>query len=135
MIGKTEDFFDEKGNVTRQQICMVLARINNVWPEHMADAFAWGVENGIINNSRPGGAATRQEMVTMLWKACGKPDADTSALDAFSDVSVLSGEAQTAMAWAAEVGIVVGYDDGTVRPAANITRGAFAGILYRYLAK
>ena len=35
--------------------------------------------------------------------------------------------------WSGEYGILRGYDDGSFRPDATITRGAFAGILDRFL--
>lgn len=35
--------------------------------------------------------------------------------------------------WSQEYNIIQGYDDGTFRPDASITRGAFAGILDRFL--
>ena len=35
--------------------------------------------------------------------------------------------------WSGEYGIIQGYDDGTFRPDNSITRGAFAGILDRFL--
>ncbi len=35
--------------------------------------------------------------------------------------------------WSGEYGIIQGYDDGTFRPDQSITRGAFAGILDRFL--
>lgn len=35
--------------------------------------------------------------------------------------------------WSEEYGIINGYDDGTFRPDQSITRGAFAGILDRFL--
>ena len=134
MIGKAGDAFGVKENITRQQICMVLSRIQGVKAGSMADAFAWGVENGILDNARPGEDATRAEMVAMLWCAYGKPAADAAALDRFSDVESLTGDEQLAMAWAVEAGVVEGYEDGTIRPAATTTRGAFAAVLHRYLA-
>ena len=35
--------------------------------------------------------------------------------------------------WSGEYGIIQGYDDGTFRPDKSITRGAFAGLLDRFL--
>ena len=39
---------------------------------------------------------------------------------------------ETAISWATEVGILTGYDDGSVRPNASITRQQLAAMLYRY---
>ena len=35
--------------------------------------------------------------------------------------------------WSEEYGLITGYDDGTFRPDNSITRGAFAGIMDRFL--
>ena len=35
--------------------------------------------------------------------------------------------------WSQEYGIIQGYEDGTFRPDNSITRGAFAGILDRFM--
>ena len=35
--------------------------------------------------------------------------------------------------WSQEYGVLQGYDDGSFKPDASITRGAFAGILDRFL--
>ena len=35
--------------------------------------------------------------------------------------------------WSENYGLITGYEDGTFRPDASITRGAFAGILDRFL--
>ena len=51
---------------------------------------------------------------------------------AFSDTS--GHWAENAISkWSEEYGIINGYDDGTFRPDQSITRGAFAGILDRFL--
>jgi len=101
----------------------------------MAAAKDWAIANGIADGTLPGTDATRQEVVLMMWKAFGKASADTSKLNTYKDAASVSAEAQTAMAWAIERGIVSGYDDNTLRPNATITRGAFSAILHRYLGK
>ena len=136
MNGVTTTNFDRSNAVTRQQVWRILARIiNNEDPGSMAAAKEWAVAQGITDGTNPGTAATREEFVTMLWIAYGKPDADASALTTFSDASAISADSTAAMAWAVEQGIVGGYEDGTLRPAASTSRGAFAAILFRYLAK
>lgn len=49
----------------------------------------------------------------------------------FNDVDDGSAHAD-GIHWAAEHGLIDGYDDGTFRPHANLTRGQFATILKRY---
>ena len=136
MNGMSETTFDRINPITRQQVWRVLARlVTKEDPADMSVAKDWAVAQGITDGTNPGTAATREEFVTMLWTAYGKPAADTSALTAFSDADAISADAIAAMAWAVEQGIVGGYEDGTLRPAAGASRGAFAAILFRYLAK
>jgi len=136
MNGKTETTFDRKSNLTRQQVWRVMSRaVTGSDVGSMAAAKDWAVNNGISDGTLPGTDATRQEVVLMMWKAFGKASADTSKLNTYNDAASVSAEAQTAMAWAIERGIVSGYDDNTLRPNATITRGAFSAILHRYLGK
>jgi hypothetical protein len=115
---------------------MILARVTGADPENMAAAKAWAIEKGLTDGTQiPGEAVTREEFITMMWKVYGSPEADTAVLSKYSDADAISAEAQAAFAWATEVGITEGYEDGTMRPSATTTRGAFAAVLYRYLAK
>ena len=78
----------------------------------------------------PKGTVTRGQLVTILHRMAGSPKPTASA--DFTDVApdAWYGEA---VAWAAENGIVNGYQDGTFRPMGNITREQIAAILYRYV--
>ncbi len=72
---------------------------------------------------------TRGQVVTILWRLTGEPRAARN--NQFTDVSS-SAYYNTAISWAAENGIVKGYDSKTFRPNANVTREQLAAILYRY---
>ena len=72
---------------------------------------------------------TRGQVVTILWRLTGEPRVTKS--NSFTDVSSKS-YYNTAISWAAENGIVNGYDAKTFRPDAYVTREQLAAILYRY---
>ena len=72
---------------------------------------------------------TRGQVVTILWRLTGEPRAARN--NQFTDVSS-NAYYNTAISWAAENGIVKGYDSKTFRPNANVTREQLAAILYRY---
>ena len=127
MIGKKADSFDAESDITRQQICMVLSRMEGEELSHMAEAFAWGVENELLEADRPGEAATVREMVTMLWKWFGEPEVEPGEQEASPDAGALTHEEQMAMAWAVEMGIV---EDASAS-GDTLARGAFAQVLYR----
>lgn len=86
------------------------------------------------NSFRPDNNITRAEVATILARLSkGFVDGeiyDGSASDL--DVSVWYA---TYMTYAIENGIISGYEDGTVRPTDNITRGEFAAMLIRFLDK
>ena len=78
------------------------------------------------------GNITRGSFMTMLWRAAGAPVAAEADMD-FADASSLNDMEKAAFAWAVENGVINGYDDGTVRADAGITRGAMAAIAQRYM--
>ncbi len=79
---------------------------------------------------KPGGTTTRAQFVTVLGRLAGakvSQDADTG----FSDV-VNDGWSAGYIKWAAENGIVKGYENGTFGQYDEITREQMAAILYRF---
>jgi len=89
--------------------------------------------NGVGNNKfDPAGTTTRAMIVTILWRLQGSPVV-YYPMD-FTDV--LAGTWYTdAVRWAASIGLVNGYPDGTFKPTGAITRQELATIIYRYEQK
>ena len=133
MNGNTATTFNPNGLVTRQQVWMILARMNDYAPEDMAAAKGWAVANGISDGSNPGNAVTRQQLVTLIWRAEGEPEGDVSALANYPDAASVADYAKEAMAWAIENGVIGGTTQGTLNPAGNANRAQLAVILYRYV--
>jgi len=77
----------------------------------------------------PNGMMNRAMLSTVLYRLAGEPEV-TAAAD-FTDVAADAWYAD-AVAWAAESGIVDGYEDGTFRPAGAVTREQIAVLLYRF---
>ena len=99
-----------------------------------ADGLAWCAGNGLLSGKSetkmaPFDNITRGEIVTMLWRVEGKP-----VVDYFMQYSDVKGSEYYAEAvrWAAAEKVVSGYDDGTFKPAKNITREELAQIIYNY---
>lgn len=99
--------------------------------DYMVDhSYMRGVTNTLPPYFAPDDPATRAMIVTILHRMEGVP---SSAYRYFSDVP--SGQWYTnAVSWAAQKGIVLGYDDGSFRPDAPITREQLATFFYRYAA-
>ncbi len=100
------------------------------WAEEAIAALCEkGVVNGIGGGAfGPGLTLTRAQLVTMLWRAAGEPAAEAAS---FIDVAANTWYT-TAVAWAAENGVVKGYGDGTFGTGDDITTEQLAAILYRY---
>lgn len=98
-------------------------------------AIAWGVDEGIVGGYpdgtfRPTAPVSRQAMVVFLWRLSGEPAGPFPATG-FSDMP--TGTFGTAISWAVDEGITNGYDDGTFRPTAPVSRQAGVAFIYRWV--
>ncbi len=90
-----------------------------------------GVVNGVAEGSfAPNGTVTRAMLVTILGRVDGVQPENWGS-PAFSDVNA-SAWYGPYVAWAESRGIVLGYEDGTFRPNAPVTREQMALIFMRY---
>ena len=130
--------FAPEQTMDRAMVMTVLARLNDVdtaapsggaW---YAQAMEWAVSRGISDGSDPEGQVTREQFVTMLYRAAGSPAATRRELH-FTDAPQISGYALDAMSWAVENGIVGGHGDGTLSPGGAATRAQTAAMLARYI--
>ncbi len=99
------------------------------------DPVCFVYENGLMTGTsattfEPNTSLSRAMLVAVLHRLEGSPQA--SAGD-FTDVAEGDWYAQ-AVNWAASVGVVNGFDDGTFQPNAAITREQMAAILRNYAA-
>lgn len=135
MNGTSATTFNASGTVTRQQLWMVLARINGQSPADMSAAKAWAVENGISDGTNPGNAISRQQLVAILYRYAVMMGYDTTGranLTTFPDSGTMAAYATDAMAWSVAEGIVGGTTQGMLNPAGTATRAQFAVILMRF---
>ena len=132
MNGKSSTAFAPEAKITRAQLWTILARWDDVdltgGKKWYSKARAWAKSQGITGGSRPNAAMTRAEVITMLWRAQGKPAAEQET--AFKDVSADEYYAQ-AVAWAKEKGIAQANSKGRFNPDAACTRAETAAFLYR----
>ncbi len=97
------------------------------------EASMWAVGNGIINGMTestfvPHRESNRAQVVTMLWRAAGSPEAQGE--NPFTDVP--AGEWYTeAVLWAVEKGIVNGMTATTFGPEVICNRAQMVTMLYR----
>ena len=100
------------------------------------DAATYVLNTGLMTGTStstfsPNNALTRGMLVTILYRQAGAPKVETKVSAKFSDCEEDSWYAP-AVVWAAENGIVGGYEDGTFAPNKAITRQEMAKVLYGY---
>jgi tripartite motif-containing protein 71 len=94
------------------------------------------VGNGIISGYpdgtfKPDVTVTREEFAMMLMNVI-KPQTEGVALT-FSDSAMIGAWAQKAVALSVQTGLINGYEDGSFRPNADITRAEMAVIIAKAL--
>jgi len=104
-------------------------------------AVGWASANGIVNGIGgnrfdPNGNATREQVVTILFRYINYLGKDTSAranLSKYTDASSVSNFAKTAMQWAVAAGIMNGTSSTTLSPQLPTTREQLAALLVRMI--
>ena len=146
--GYNDGRFGVNDNVARQQLAAILyraagspaasgtTRFSDVAAgAYYVDAASWAADNGLVNGYQDGrfgvgDNVTRQQVIAILWRWAGSPDA--SAGD-YTDDSAISGYAQTAVGWSRANNIMAGREDGRFDPATPATRVEIVSALYQYM--
>ena len=155
MDGVGDNLFAPNSETTRAQLVTILYRLEGepevsgtsgfsdvaagIW---YTDAVAWAAQNGIVNGVSdtefaPGDDITREQLAAILYRyaACQGYDVSQRAdLSGFGDASSISGYAQEALSWAHAQGLVLGFEDGSLRPQGTASRAQIAAVLMRFLA-
>lgn len=135
MGGYGSGIFAPNRNVTRQQLWMVLGRLNGSHPADMAAARSWAISNGVSDGSNPSATMSRQQMVTMLYRyAQQKGYAVSGSVDLgrYPDSASVAGYAKEAVSWAVANGIMGGTSAGLLNPTGTASRAHFAVFMYRF---
>lgn len=153
MNGTSATTFAPDANTTRGQLVTILYRaagspsvdgMKNPFKDvpagtYYTNAVIWASNNGIVNGTSattfaPEMAINREQLVTILHRYAGKPAADMTVLDGYTDAGTVSSFASAAMAWAVDNGVVNGTSATKLSPLATATRAQIAAILMRYLS-
>ena len=146
--GYNDGRFGVNDNVARQQLAAILyraagspaasgtTRFSDVAAgAYYVDAASWAADNGLINGYQDGrfgvgDNVTRQQVIAILWRWAGSPDASA---ENYTDDSAISGYAQTAVDWSRTNNIMAGREDGRFDPATPATRVEIVSALYQYM--
>ncbi len=123
---------NEKEQVEAAKLTMNFADVTeaNWFYEAVKFVYEAGLMNGESDTLfKPQGNLNRAMLVTILYRLENQPEVTES--NKFTDVA--AGQWYTeAVIWASANGIVNGYEDGTFKPTANVSREEMAAMLMRY---
>lgn len=150
MTGLNDTTFGISESLKRAQFALILYRMAGepevnfeyVFPDvepgdWYAGAVIWANANGIVTGYTdtglfgPADEITREQMVTMLYRFEGNPQASAD-LSSYPDAGLVGQWSLSAMQWAVQKGIISG-DKGMLKPQGMTTREECAMIIMRYL--
>lgn len=136
MTGTSQTTFNPEGTTNRQQLWMVLARLNGENPASMSEARTWAMNNQVSDGTNATQNMTRQQMATFLYRYCTLKgytvSGSTATLSNFPDNDLVSDYAEDALLWAVGNGIMTGTNQGMLNPTGTTNRAQFAVILERF---
>ena len=102
-----------------------------------ADALNWGTAMGVVNGMgdgtfAPDAPVTREQYITMMCRLLG---ATEEAELPYSDADTISPYAVTFVKQAQAMGLLTGYEDGTLRPQTELNRAEAVTLLVRFLGE
>lgn len=122
------------GNKTAK--CDVLVLFNDVdHSEAFFNPIYWAAENGITfgdsnNNFNPFGVCTREQVVTFIWRAMGRPEPRTQSGNPIKDVST-NNVYYKPILWAYQNGITFLDNKGNFNPYGKCTREQVVTYIWR----
>ena len=146
MAGVSETEFSPGTDLTRSQLITILwnskgqPAANGSIPFSDVSEGAWyteavrwaageniarGYGNGKFGTDDP---VTREQMVSLLWRMNGSPDAKNADLSVCPDAGKVSAWAEEAVSWAVDSGVIRGRSSG-LAPLDTVTRGEAAMVL------
>lgn len=100
----------------------------------LGTAYACGIFGGVSETQMmPSAPITREQAVVVLCRAFGIVSDDREAYTEFADAASVSAYARDSVSAMRTLGLVGGYEDGSFRPLAYITRAEIAQLLYNIL--
>lgn len=143
--GYEDGSFRPNGNVTKAEFAKMLVVSFKVeksekeftdtkdhWAEKYIDSAA-GVMYCPENEFAPDSDATRADIAYAVSNALGLSKSENNYADKFSDFNLLKEDMKDAVSSAIDAGIIIGYEDSTLKPEASVTRAEASVIIHRAL--
>lgn len=155
MTGTGRDTFSPLSPVTRGQAVTTLYRMAGspaaqgagsfrdvAAGSYYADAVAWAVEKGVATGHSadrfaPDAPITREQLAALLCRYARVVEGENVNVSAqvllrFPDQGRVSAYAVQPMGWAVELGLIDGFQDGSLQPQGQANRAQLAAILSRF---
>lgn len=135
MVGVSDTCFAPNTPLTREQLWMLLCRVDGQQPRELEDARQWAMMQELTDGTIPLEAVTREQLVVTMYRYCKRKGyrMDKRAdLSRFPDSAQLGVYAREAFAWAVGCGLVDGTDQGLLAPQSGATRAQMSAILQRF---
>ena len=148
MIGTAADKFSPKTKISYAMVMKLIANMAGADTtrgagEHWYEkAVAWAKEHhisdGVTPGAQPGDPCKREDFAIMLYNYVKSLGAGYTGVWSFPlshpDADRISPNADEAMHWMVQNGVLRGYEDGTLRPQGTATRAEAAQILLNFSA-
>lgn len=150
--GKGDKLFAPQDNVTREEFVKMIVLafdlksadkgemnfsdvdLGKWYAPYIKTAYNLGIVNGLADNSFGiGSYISRQDMAVMITRAKNIELTDKTSEKKFTDSEQIADYARASVDYLHNAGVINGYDDGSFRPAANVTRAEAAKVLYGLL--
>ena len=150
--GMSEAFFEPAGTMNRAMFATLLYQVEgapasettgpfadvspNAW---YANAVNWAYDNGVVHGMSdtefaPLSNVTREQAATMMVQYLEQQGITSSAQEPeFTDEGDISEYARQTLAQAQDLGLVTGYEDGSIRPKNTLTRAEGVALLMNLL--
>lgn len=152
MKGTSDTTFSPNMGTTRGMIVTILWRLQNKpsagavgfadvpRSSYYSEAIAWAASCGIVTGYTstqfgPEDKITREQFAAILYRYAtflGRSTDVTGDLSNYSDTTMISSYALTAMKWANSLGYITGTTPTTLTPQGTATRAQAAAILHRF---
>lgn len=148
--GKGDGRFAPQDNVTREEFVKMLVSALGLqdngndnemdfsdvdgeswYAQYIKTAYDCGIINGISDTEFGiGSYISRQDMAVLIARAENISTDNDTDVTGFTDADQISYYAKGSVKYLKDNGIITGYDDGSFKPMANITRAEAAKVLY-----
>lgn len=149
--GNPDGSFKPNSNITRAEFVKMIVTAMDIsastsdidfvdvnadawYAPYVAASCEWGIVKGDGNGYfSPEANITRQDMVTMLYRALGEKGRKPTEKLSFTDNNSISDYAADGISYFSQINVINGFVDGSFGPLKNATRAEVAMVFYKLI--